>query len=418
MIFGEKTLDVVGCAKVTAWRNGLSSSFDRQQITYRGAVIASVEVPTIRTIEADILVRGKSLHVLKMRLNAIADWLYSSGTAKLSTSKDPAHYYKARCTQISTPAYNGLSARITATFVCTDYRLYSVYDNQPIGTLAANLGNFTFAGKHCLNDMGCVFVMSSFDLLGQPRLNRYIIPGQNGTLRYDANATVYEARSLQGDLYLVTGTAHDGAMTQDQIDEQKHKIASWLGNAGRAYLILDSDTTRRYIAEVDDRIVAYSGQDLDWVNGSIKLKLSVQPYSEDVTAQSKTSSLSLSANTYQTISLTSAIPRGIGYVTPLVITITNSGSSAVTDLYVSYYDEKDTAQVMRLNGNGFSLGASQSVVIDGTKPDVLQGGSSNIKWLASGDFPVLSVNGTKSIKIKTAAASSLSVTVSLNARWL
>lgn len=412
MIFGNVHLASFGHCKVIGWKNNIFTDFERKELSYRGRVLAAVEVPTIRTIEATVLVRGSTVKDVDKKLKDIGSWLYDSGTTKLFAERDTTHYYLARCTSVSKPERSGASARITVVFTCADNRLYNVYNNQPIVTATSDMSNFTFAGRHCLNDMGCVFVLDGIDALAQAKINKYEIAGQSGTLRYDSgDGAMFAEKSLSGTLYFVKQSV-DGLMSEEEISQRLHDVASWLGNSGRAQLVLDNDVTRYYEAEIE------SNQSLsrkDWENGSIKLKMVLQPYSCSIPQFSQTGSFVLRANTETTINLPLL---AIGYTTPLLVEITNQSSTPITDLIISYRNEKNELKTMRLKSNGFSVSNGQKLSVDSLSGDIKRGAVSGVKWLESGDFPVASVNGAKELKIRSSTAATVSVTVKCNARWL
>ena len=412
MIFGNVHLASFGHCKVVSWKNNIFTDFERKELSYRGRVLAAVEVPTIRSIEATVLVRGSTIDDVDKKLKDIGKWLYDSGTAKLFAERDTTHYYLARCTSVSTPERSGASARFTAIFTCTDNRLYNVYNDQPIVTAASDMSNFVFAGKHCLNDMGCVFVMDSMDAVPPAKINTYEISGQGGTLRYDSGEGIlYEEKSLSGTLYFVKHST-DGLLSEEEITTKLHAVAAWLGNSGRARLVFDSDISRYYEAEVDG---SQSLSRKDWENGSIKLKMVLQPYSCSIEQFTVQQSLILSASTAGEISLAAL---EIGYVTPLIIEITNQSATTITDLRIQFYDEKDVLKTMRLQSGGFSLPSGQTLLIDSSSGDITQDGLTGVQWLKSGDFPVISVNGTREIKLISSTAATLGVVVKCNARWL
>lgn len=415
MIFGNVHLSSFGHCKVVSWKNKIFTDFERKELSYRGRLLAAVEVPTLRSIEATILVRGSTVKDVDKKLKDIGKWLYEAGTAKLFAERDTTHYYLARCTSVSTPERSGASARITVVFTCADNRLYNVYNNQPITTATSEMNNFTFAGKHCLNDMGCVFVMDSMDAVPTAKVNKYEIAGQSGTLRYDSGEGIlYEEKSMSGTLYFVK-KSNDGLMSEEEITKKLHSVAAWLGNSGRAQLILDSDVSRYYEAEVDGN---QSLSRKDWENGSIKLKMTLQPFANDVTVSASAENLVLSAGTAKEINLSSLLPNGIGYATPLTVSVTNKSATAITDLSIQYYDEKNTLKTMRLYSNGFSLSNGQAVTVDSLSGAIAKGAEDGIKWLKSGDFPMLSVNGEKKIKILSGTAATVVVIVSFRVRWL
>jgi len=414
MNFANTYLKSFGYCKVLSWKCSIYSDFERKELTYRGRLLASVEVPTVRQIDALILVRANSKSEVQQKLNDIANWLYGAGTDKLYAESDNTYYYIARCTKVSTPEYSGNSARITVTFTCADNRLYAAYNDQPITTATSEMNNFTFAGKHCLNDMGCVFVMDNMDAVPAIHANKYEISGMSGTLRYSTGDVRYKERQMTGSLYFVKPTANDGLLSDSEIMDRLHAVASWLGNAERADLILDSDISRKYEAEIVD---GASLTRKDWENGSIKVKFILQPFASTIASKSLSSSLTLEASKASYVSLVSLVPDGIGAATPLVVTVKNTGST-VTTLRIYYRDEQNAWKNLMLNGQGFSLAAGETVVVDSLSMEITKGATSGIKWLKSGDFPLLSVNGTKQIGIFTNVATTVDVTVLCNARWL
>ena len=277
------------------------------------------------------------------------------------------------------------------------------------------MNNFTVAGKHGLNDMGCVFVMDSMDAVPTAKVNKYEIAGQSGTLRYDSGEGIlYEEKSMSGTLYFVKQSS-DGLMSEEEITKKLHSVAAWLGNSGRAQLILDSDVSRYYEAEVDGN---QSLSRKDWENGSIKLKMTLQPFASDVTVSASAENLVLSAGTAKEINLSSLLSNGIGYATPLTVSVTNKSATAITDLCIQYYDEKNALKTVRLYSNGFSLSNGQAVTVASLSGPIAKGAEDGIKWLKSGDFPMLSVNGEKKIKILSGTAATVAVAVSFRARWL
>lgn len=407
--------DSFGHTSVTSWRDKFYTDFDRKEITYRGLLRAAVEVPTIRNIETDFLVRGRNKQEVFEKLERISEWLRSAGVAKLISDRAPSRYYKARCTSISKPEYSGLSARFTVTFSCADHRIYSLRTDLPLKPSQEDLSNFTFAGLHCLNDMGCVFVEESRDITPAVRANKYVIAGNDGTVRFTTGKPVLEEVTYSGILYLVNDQSADGLLDESAISMRIKSIASWLINAERSALVMDADVTREYQAEVID---AAPFDRKGWENGIIKIKFILQPVSKDITAKTKVQNLTLAAGIYQSISLASLVTDGVGFETPLSISVKNTGAANITDLYVHYFDGKNVGRYARFNGNGFSLPPLSTLVISGDNQSIMIGSTDGLKWFKTGDFPVLSPNGTKSISIKTANASSVEVTISFNVRWL
>lgn len=415
MIFGGIHPESFGCVKVLGVQDRFVASREQQTVRRAGSIIASISVPTVREIQVEMLVRANHADELMLTLDKLAAWLEGAGTARLELEQTEGTYYKARCTDMGDVTYSGPSARFTVTFTCTDYRQYNAYNDQPVRGADPPSDNFTFAGKHCLNDMGCMFVLDK--RMGVPAVtpSLYDVLGCPGTLRYDQHDIRLSPQQISGKLYFV-GRAQDGEILADEeIEERLHAVSSWLILAGRAPLILDSDVTRQYLAEIEN---AADFTRTDWENGRLDLKLNVQPYSQDVQAASMTAEISLSANTAQTVDLSALFPRGVGFITPLIVEITNNGSSAITALELGYTDRLGAARTARLEGGGFSLAAGQKVVIDGEDASVTKAGQSAMLGF-TGDFPSVSPSpGKLSVSLKSGAAASVSVKVTARARWL
>lgn len=414
MIFNGRDITTFWFTKDVKFDTSYYTDFERQEVASRGLLRSYLEVPTVRKIVVSIVCRAVSKYVLDQKIHEIADWLYSSGEAHLLTDRDASRYYIARCTAVEKPTFRGSTATFDITFTCSDFRPYNSETNQPIGDATTDLSNFTFNNKHCLNDMHCLFVLDS--MIAVPKVNRnaYAIAGRDGTLRYDGEPATLDEKTLTGFLYFLDDESSTAMMSPQEIAQRQHDVASWLVNAKRARLIFDSDTSRYHEAEVIDQ----SEINFDkWANGVLKLKMILQPFSTDITASQKTDSVSLSAATWANFSLSEIVPD-LGYTTPLVIALTNNGSDAITDLRVGYYDENNTLKTIRLNGAGFSLSAGQTVTINSLSYDVLIGSTSSLKYVKTGDFPVVTPAGTKRIRLCSDVATTLDVQVTLNRRWL
>ena len=175
----------LGCVKVTSVSECFLAEKEWQTVTRRGAVLACVGVPTVRKIEVELLMRAKNRSALPLLLEKVRAWLEESGEEKLHFDSMGGTYYKARCTGTEALTYSGASARLKVTFTCVDYRRYRLYDDKPVGGADPYADNFTFGGKHCLNDMGCMFVLDKETAVPAPVLNKYEVSGMAGTLRFE-----------------------------------------------------------------------------------------------------------------------------------------------------------------------------------------------------------------------------------------
>jgi phage-related protein len=413
MTFNGKDLESFGFAKATKFDVSYYSDFERQEITYRGLLRSYLEIPIVRKITVGAIVKDMDKYELDLRLKQISEWLYKTGEGKLMTKRDETRYYKARCIGISVPVFKGSSARFDISFECSDFRPYKSIDNTPIGEATFSSANFTFDGKHCLNDMHCIFKPSSLTAIPEVVRNAYEIAGRSGTLRYDDGLARLTEKTYTGTLYLLDPESSTNLMTEQQINERVHAIACWLINAKRAHLILDSDAGRYYEAEI---ITTGEISFDDWANGAIDITFTLQPYCQDIASAIIHSSLSLSASAYKDFNLSAG--GDVGYTTPLVLAIKNNGSSAITDLRVKYYDEDNAEKVLRFNGNSFALGAGQTLAINSITYDATIGSTQALKFINSGDFPVVTPKGNKKIRLYSNVATTLDVTVTMNPRWL
>lgn len=415
MIFGGIHPESFGCVKVIGVQDRFVASRELQTVRRAGNVVACISVPTVREIMVEMLARANNTGELMLTLDKLAEWLDETGTARLELEQTEGTYYKARCTDMGDVTYSGPSARFTVTFTCTDYRQYNAYNDQPVSGADPSSDNFTFAGKHCLNDMGCMFVLDKRMGVPAVTISKYDVLGIPGTLRYDQNDLILSEQKISGKLYFVNRTEDGAILADEEIEERLHAVSSWLILAGRAPLILDSDVTRQYLAEIES---AADFARTDWENGRLELTLTLQPYSQDVQQESMTTALSLSTGVSKEIDLTGMFARGVGYTTPLIVEITNTGSSAVTSLEIGYTDRLGAARTARLDGGGFSLAAGQTVTVDGEEAGVTIAGQ-NAMLGFTGDFPSVSpATGNLSVSLKSGTAASVSVTVKARARWL
>jgi len=401
-------------AKATSWRNSFYTDFDRKEITYRGVVRAAVEVPTVRKIEVDFLVKGRNAREIEKKLVSMAQWLQSAGTSKLLSDRDPNNYFKARCTTISKPQFSGLSARFTATFTCADYKLYSVRTDLPNGEQNVDTCNFSFAYKHCLNQMGVIFVEESRDAVPEVRANKYDISGRSGTLRYPTDNPILAEREVTGTLYLVNQADASGLMSDEAIAKKLHAVASWLVNAGRSTLVFDNDTMMEYEAEV---ISAIPYSRTGWENGTLKVKFVVQPLCKNRLLSYLDGQYSIDYTGSLILSLLPMFTDGIGFRTPLNFSVTNNGISSITSVQMNYYTTSYSWKEMRL-GNGFYLSPGATLAVNSDAGTILStpgGDSMRYLW---GDFPYITPESERKAVFMFAGATSVNVKIWASTRWL
>lgn len=413
MKFNDRDISAFWSAKAVKFSTNYHTAFERQEVAHRGLLLSYLEVPTVRQIEVDVVVKDRDKHLLDKTLHDMSDFLISSGEAKLFCDRNRKQYFIARCTEISIPEFAGHTAKFTITFTCSDYRPYDFITNQPIGDASTALSNFTFNGKHCLNNMHCLFVLDNYNLIPKANRNIYVISGRSGTLSYNSQSQALDERAITGTLYFLKADGSTSLMTPQEIDKRAHDVASWLVCAGRKPLTFDSNTDLCIDAEFCEQ----SNISFDkWENGAVDIKMTVQPYFYEKTEKTKTASLSLVRNAWSTVNVSDVI-SSVGYTTPLKISITPA--SPLTELYLHYYDEQGNYKLTLFRDNGFNVAAGQTMVIDGESFNVTIGTDNALKYLLSGDFPVLTPNGNKIIGFRSNSESAnISVTMSAKVRWL
>lgn len=414
MEFAGMKPEQLGRVKVTSVSECFLAEKEWQTVTRRGAVLACVGVPTVRKIEVELLMRAKNRSALPLLLEKVRAWLEESGEEKLHFDSMGGTYYKARCTGTEAPTYSGASARLKVTFTCVDYRRYRLYDDKPVGGADPCADNFTFGGKHCLNDMGCMFVLDKRTAVPAPVLNKYEVSGMAGTLRFERAELMLKERKVSGKLYFVNREQEGARLTDEQVEQRMHDVAAWLLQAGRAELVMDADISRSIMAEIEDEASLTCDK---WENGVMDISFAEQPLWQDAAMSTATQAVSLAAGTWQTIDLSKVFPRGMGYTTPLTLDVMNTGSTAILDFRIRYRDRLGKQRQTRLYGGGFSLTGGQSLRVDGENLSVVCGGQSMISALCEGDFPSVPPNAVN-IEIMSASAAAASVTVSARARWL
>ena len=337
--------EMIGPGKVKCLSVGdrFTTQKNYKNIEQMGLIRSYVTMPTVRNIQAGFLVRGRSQDEIDLTLQHVTDWLMC-GEARIQTRQMKETYYKAVCSEIAAPVYSPVSAKFTVTFVCTDYRMYRTYDDKPVSGADPGTDNFTFNGKHCLNDMGCMFVMDERTLTPDINIHKYEIPGRSGTLRYDdkLDYALGEGK-IKGTLYMLN-TENVGELVPYEEQEQRlKKIYEWLITARRAGFVWDSDPQTTYLAEVEDETTFDRS---DWPNGKISIEFVTQPYetfNEYEEAVLSDSVFSVSGRT--TVDLSALFPNGITNDTGIRISIKNtepteSTVTGSTEEFVELTDEE------------------------------------------------------------------------------
>ena len=342
-----------------------------QTIEQGGILRSYVTMPTVRSINAQFLVRAKNQAELDLTLQRIVEWL-DCGEAKLQTREMTGVYYKAAYSEISSPTYSGSSCKFSVTFQCSDYRLYSESNDKPLEGADPGTENFTFNGKHCLNDMNCMFVLESKSVVPPIRLHKYEVPGIAGTLRY-GDFTLGE-RKISGSLYLVNNKGSEPLSFAEQ-DRRLRRIAEWLISAKRASFIWDSEPAYVYEAEIEDEA---SFSRTDWRNGKIDVTFAVQPnatrknYSTLVVEDKAYGRTYSNINLGEMIDVDTGNPMTFNTDTPLHIEIENTSTGdyrkRITRLAIQHYADNQEGGEIIFGETGnlalFTLDPGQKLIIN------------------------------------------------------
>lgn len=177
--------------------------------------------------------------------------------------------------------------------------------------------NFSFAGKHCLRDFGCMYVESDGHVISPAvRRNEYTIAGMSGTVLM--NGEVHEPFVMQGTLYLVQSPA-DQAAAQAAL----RTIVAWL-RQGRAQLIFDYEPGKYYMAEVQSPTQwGYAG----WIDGGLEIAFVCQPFAYNV-VENAIMVEKTELNTGHVLQVAT------GYPAPLGIEIHNIGEAPIYSIQV------------------------------------------------------------------------------------
>lgn len=196
-----------------------------------------------------------------------------------------------------------------------------------------NLGeiNFSFAGKHCLRDFGCIYVESGGHIIS-PKVSRnaYEIAGMSGTVLMDGE--VYEPVTFGGTLFFDVSPP-----SQTAAQQMLRQIVTWL-RQGRDRLVFDYEPDRYYLAEVNSES-NWSYQ--EWIDGGLSITFECQPY-----AYNRAESIVRKAVTGSVAELSLMADTDIA--APLCVEIQNTGAATVTGATVIAQGKSAVFSGMRL----------------------------------------------------------------------
>ncbi len=405
MMFANIDPTSLGNVKVVKWLDNLTP-LEVNTLNGRGMVRAHLASPVVSTVTITFLVREKTPHEVAETCRKVSNWLWNAGKSRLISDREPQFYYFARCTALSDMEFTGSSVKLTATMQCSDFRQYSVASEAPIIDVPVVMDNITFAGKHCYNDYGLIFVLKSMDAVPAQTIYTYEISGMDGS--YRSPGKKLETKTLKGTFYLVKKTSPDDLMSSAETLKRLHDIAGWLVNDNRQPLIFDADPGKAYQADVDD---ASSFKKDAWENGSAEVAFTLQPYSENTMASTFVFTLA-ATSVPQMVPLSGFIT---GYEIPFIVSIKNNSATPITTVGIRAGNVGSMFTI-----SGVSVAQNETIVIDTNAGTVTKGTTDySDKAPLTMDYPYLKpADVANGVYAQYYPANAADVTITCKGRWL
>lgn len=270
MIYSNYDLEKSFGIKIISVKTSLISE-KTDTLEYKGSVLALCRKPETRTIDVDVLLKTSNSKDLYSKSVNLAEFLETTSFDKLILNETPNQYYLAKCIEISQPTITGSSSKFSLKFKCKKNYAYNLSNDKPIINVEEISTNFTYANKHCLNDLGLVFIQDSISILPKSSGYIYKIDGVDGTIRSDGIRL--EELSLKGDLF-VTNKDYTYLSSKD-LNSKIREIKRWLHQSSRERLIFDNDLEYYYLADCFSEINIKNDK---WELGSIPVEFVLQPY--------------------------------------------------------------------------------------------------------------------------------------------
>lgn len=200
---------------------------------------------------------------------------------------------------------------------------------------------FSFNGKHC-RDFGCMWNEDDGRVIVPETLrSEYEIAGRSGTVLLPGETR--RCFNYSGVLTMMQEPA-----SEQEAQTQLRTLAAWL-SAGRCKLAMDYEPSHYYWAQLDGR---QTWTAKDWFAGQLKVKFLCQPWAYAVQETTQAVAGVSSESTILGINLATGQPA------PLRLTVTNTGSTAITGISIG-----DGVQL-----SGLHLAQGQSVTLDFEPP--------------------------------------------------
>lgn len=254
---------------------------------------------------------------------------------------------------------------------------------------------FSFNGKHC-RDFGCMWSEDDGRVIVPETLrSEYEIAGRSGTVLLPGETR--RCFNYSGILTMMQEPA-----SEQEAQTRLRALAAWL-SAGRCKLVTDYEPSRYYWAQLDGR---QTWTTKDWFAGQLKVKFLCQPWAYAVEETTQAVAGVSSESTILCINLATGQPA------PLRLTVTNTGSTAITGISMG-----DGVQL-----SGLHLAQGQSVTLDFEPPiGATFSTGDNALPFASAFRAIKLQNGSNTLQVRLTWAGSsgrsASIVTAARGRW-
>lgn len=254
---------------------------------------------------------------------------------------------------------------------------------------------FSFNGKHC-RDFGCMWNEDDGRVIVPETLrSEYEIAGRSGTVLLPGETR--RCFNYSGVLTMMQEPA-----SEQEAQTRLRTLAAWL-SAGRCKLAMDYEPSHYYWAQLDGR---QTWTAKDWFAGQLKVKFLCQPWAYAVEETTQAVAGVSSESTILGINLATGQPA------PLRLTVTNTGSTAITGISIG-----DGVQL-----SGLHLAQGQSVTLDFEPPiGATFSTGDNALPFASAFRAIKLRNGNNTLQMRLAWAGSsgrsASIVTAARGRW-
>lgn len=202
--------------------------------------------------------------------------------------------------------------------------------------------NFSFAGKHCLSDFGCIYVAAkSRPVSPKTVFAEYAISGMSGTASY-GDTRIADVMTHSGTLYIMRDMPSFAAA-----QELYRDIGAWL-KQGRRQLVFDYEPMRFLMATCEAQTTF---DESGWIDGGLAISFVCQPYAYDRLLTAVSADIGAGGSSAAQLFVSTGQPA------PLCWEITNTGTAPIRSVTLK------AAGKTIVFGGGMYLLAGQTLAI-------------------------------------------------------